>query len=35
MASAESKLDTKVTQMRLAPGRTGKILDANKEGAIE
>ena len=35
MANEESKLDTKLTQLKLAAERTGKILDANKQGEIE
>ena len=35
MASDEDKLDTKLTQLRLTAQRTGKILDAGKQEAIE
>ena len=35
MASEETKVETKITQMKLAAERTGKILDASKQGAIE
>ena len=35
MASEEEKLGTKLTQLRLAAQRTGKILDTGKREAIE
>ena len=35
MASDEDKLDTKFTQLRLTVQRTGKILDAGKQEAVE
>ena len=35
MVSEETKLETKLTQMKLAAERTVKILDASKQGAIE